>query len=80
MQEVFRADSPSQAVAHVLVVRGAEAYARDRYHVTASDLALFFGKQKPWQIPLSDGAEFSPKHHRDATAFHLWLKGEYYYS
>ena len=64
----------------LLLERGAEAYARDKYHVTASDLTICFGKQKTWQVPLSDGAEFSPENDRDRTAFFVWLKGEYYHS
>jgi ankyrin repeat protein len=80
LQEVFRADLHSQKVVQLLLERGAEAYARDKYHLTASDLAFCFGKQKTWQVPLSDGAEFSPENDWDRTAFFVWSKGEYDHS
>ncbi|KAH9066250.1 ankyrin repeat-containing domain protein [Lactarius vividus] len=83
LQEVFRGinSSPEDgiALAQLLLERGAEAYARDKYHVTASELAFCFGEQKiwhHWQVLLGNhGAKFSLVIDRNRAAFHLWLKG-----
>jgi ankyrin repeat protein len=83
LQEVLRVGRLSHdgaSVARLLLEHGAEVYGREKYHVTASDLAFCFGKDKLWQVLLAHSAELSPKNDRDRTAFHLWLKGDYYYS
>jgi ankyrin repeat protein len=61
------------SVARLLLERGAEAYGRDKYHVTASDLAFCFGNEKVSQVLFSKP---EPDNNRDQTEFHIWLTGE----
>jgi len=55
-ERVFHKDRAG--VARLLLERGAEAYGRDKYHVTASDLASCFGSGKFWQALF---VEFDPE-------------------
>lgn len=83
LQVNFRGDRFSQdgaSVTQLLLERGAEAYGREKYHVTASDLAFCFGKDKLGQVLLANSAEFGSNEDKARTAFHLWLKGDCYYS
>jgi ankyrin repeat protein len=84
LQEVLRDDRPSiedgADVAGILLERGADAYARDKYHVTSSDLAVCFGKDKTLPSLFGNNAAFSLANDRDKTAFHKWLKGGSYCS
>ena len=84
LQEFFRHDHHShedrRVVARLLLVRGAEAYGRDKYHVTASDLAFCFEGEAIWQVLHNNSNPFSPEIGRDQSAFRLWLKGELFYS
>ncbi len=84
LQEVLRGNRNLQedgvAVAQLLLERSAETYARDKYHITASELALCLGEQKIWQVLPDNGVESGSENDRDRTAFHLWLNGEYYHS
>jgi ankyrin repeat protein len=81
LQDVLRGDRFSHdgaSVARLLLERGAEAYGRDKYHVTALDLAFCIGKDKLTQVLVAN-REFGPDNDRDRNAFHLWLKGDCYY-
>jgi ankyrin repeat protein len=83
LQEVLRDGRLSHdgaSVARLLLERGAEAYGREKYHVTASDLAFCFAKDnsKLSQVLFARSEELSLDN--DRTAFHLWLKGNYHYS
>ena len=81
LQEFFRVDRPAEDdhadVARVLLERGAEAYGREKYHVTASDLAVCF--EKLFFLSLF-GDKKGPENSRDQTAIHQWLKGGVYCS
>jgi ankyrin repeat protein len=84
LQEVFRGDHPSledsAGVAQILLERGVDAYARDKYHVTASDLTVCFGKDKIFPFLLGNNAAFGLENDRDRTAFRQWLRGGSYCS
>ena len=84
LQKVFEAEDLSNhygvSIAQLLLERGAEAYARDKYHVIATELAFCFESEKIWQVPLGYSNELDSENDRDRPAFHLWLKGEYFYS
>ncbi|KAH9061940.1 ankyrin repeat-containing domain protein [Lactarius vividus] len=67
------AQDDSVGIARVLLEHGAEAYAQDKYHVSTSDLACCFGKEKIRQVLLGDGGKFKPENNRDQTAFWLWI-------
>jgi ankyrin repeat protein len=64
-------------VARLLLEHGAEAYARDKYHMSTSDLACCFGREKIWRVLLGDGETFKPENNRDQNVFRLWIEGEY---
>ncbi|KAN0141840.1 Ankyrin repeat-containing domain protein [Lactarius tabidus] len=61
-------------VARLLLEHGAEAYGRDTYHISSSDLACCFGNEKIGQVLLVDGGKFKPGDNRDQTAFWLWIE------
>ncbi len=65
-------------IARLLLEHGAEAYARDKYHISTSDLACCFGKEKTGQVLLGGGENLKPENNRDQTAFRLWIEGKYY--
>ena len=65
-------------VARLLLEHGAEAYGRDTYHISTSDLGCCFGNEKIGQVLLVDGGKFKEENNRDQTAFWLWIEGEYY--
>ena len=64
-------------LARLLLEHGAEAYARVKYHVSASDLGCCFGKEKIAQVLLGDGNPFRPENTWD-PAFRPWIEGEYH--
>ena len=64
-------------VAKLLLEYGAEAYGRNTYYISASDLACCFGNEKIGQVLLVDGGKFIADN-RDQTAFWLWIEGECY--
>jgi ankyrin repeat protein len=64
-------------VARLLLAYGAEAYAQDKYTVSASDLACCFGKEKIRKVLLGDGDLHKPESVLDET-FRLWMEGRYY--
>jgi ankyrin repeat protein len=66
------------SVAELLLEHSVEVYARDKYHISASDLACCFGKEKIGQVLLVDGGDFKPENNRDRAAFWLWIEGEYH--
>jgi ankyrin repeat protein len=61
------------SVTRLLLERGASAYGREKYHVTASDLAFCFGKEKVSQVLFSKP---EPDNDLDQIEFHIWLTGE----
>lgn len=67
-------------VARLLLEHGAQAYGRDKYHISTSDLTLCFGNEKIRHVLLVDGGKFEPENNRDQTAFWLWIEGECYSS
>ena len=67
-------------VARLLLEHGAEAYGRDKYHISTSDLTRCFGNEKIGHVLLVDEGKFQPEGNRDQTAFWLWVQGEYYSS
>jgi ankyrin repeat protein len=76
-------------VARLLLKHGAGAYGREKFHVTASDLAFCFGNDSDRfsQVLHGNSAIFNRENnieraafYRDRNAFHMWLKGEYFYS
>ena len=81
LQELLRGDRLSHdgdGVMRLLLERGAEVYGREKYHVSASDLAFCCEKDKLWPVLLANSAEFGPNKVKDRTEFHLWLKGDCY--
>jgi ankyrin repeat protein len=64
------------SVAQMILSHGVEAYARDKYHISTSDLACCFG-EKLGQFLLGGGAKSKPKEDRDQRLFWLWIEGEY---
>ena len=66
-------------IAQLLLEHGAEAYGRDKYHISASDLACCFGNEKIRQVLLVDGGEFEQENNPDQTAFWVWIEGGYNY-
>ena len=67
-------------VARLLLEHGAEAYGRDKYDISMSDLTRCFGNEKIGHVLLVDGEKIEPEDNRDQTAFWLWIEGEYYSS
>ena len=66
-------------IAQLLLEHGAEAYGRDKYHISASDLACCFGNEKIRQVLLVDGGKFEQENNPDQTAFWVWIEGGYNY-
>ena len=64
-------------IARLLLEHGAEAYARDKYQISTSDLVCCFRKEKIRQVLLGDGDIYKPENSWD-TPFRLWIEGEYY--
>ena len=54
-------------VARLLLAHGAEAYARDKYPISTSDLACCFGKEKIGQVLLGNGDPSKPESSLDET-------------
>jgi len=83
LQIVLRDNSNAQddgvGVAQLLLEHNAEVYARDKYHISSSDLACCFGKEKIGQVLLGDGPKLKLENNWDQTAFRLWIEGEYYF-
>ena len=81
LQIVIRGNGDSQGdgvgIARLLLEYGAEAYARDKYHISTSDLACCFGKEKIGQVLLGNGGVDIPEDSWDPT-FRLWIEGEHY--
>ena len=79
-QIIIRSNGDAQGVgvstARLLLEHGAEAYARDKYHMSTSDLACCFVKEKIGQVLLGDGAIYRPENSWDPI-FRLWIEGEY---
>ena len=80
LQIVTRGNGDAQddgvGIARILLVHGAEAYARDKYHISTSDLACF-GKKMIGQVLLGNGDMYNPEDTWD-SAFQLWIEGEYH--
>ena len=70
-------------IALLLLERCVEAYARDQYHIAASDLACCFGREKIRRVLLGDEEILKPENKRDKTidqtAFWLLIEGEYFF-
>jgi ankyrin repeat protein len=67
----------SVGVARLLLAHGAEAYARDNYPISTSDLACCFRKEKIGQVLLGNGPLSEPESSWDHI-FWLWMEGKYY--
>jgi len=63
-------------VAQLFLEHGAKVIARDKYEISASDLACCFGGQNIGEV-LGDATELQPDHHGDRNAFRLWIDGEF---
>ena len=74
----YNAQEDGVGIARLLLEHGAEAYARDKYHIFTSDLACCFGKEKFGQVLLGGGEIFGLENNRYQTAFRQWIEGEYY--
>jgi ankyrin repeat protein len=81
LQVAIRSNGHSQSdgvgVARLLLAHGAEAYARDKYPTSTSDLARYFGKEKIRQVLLGNGPFAAPESSWDG-AFRLWMEGKFY--
>ena len=66
------------AIALLLLRHSAEAYARDKYHVSSSELACCFGKETILQVLLGDGEKMKPENTWDLTTFCPWIQGEHF--
>ena len=81
LQIVLRSNDKVQedgvSVARLLLEHGAEAYGRDKYHISTSDLACCFVREKIWEALLGEWEMFKSENNRDQTAFRLWIEGEY---
>ena len=79
LQIVIRGNGDAQddgvGIARLLLEHGAEAYARDKYHISTSDLACCFEKEKIGQVLLGNGDMYKPENSWDPT-FRLWIEGE----
>ena len=82
LQIVIRGNSDVQdedvGIARLLLEHGAEAYARDKYHISTSDLACCFRKEKIGQVLLGNGDIYIPENSWDPP-FRLWIEGVYYF-
>ena len=65
-------------VALLLLEHGAQVCARDKYHISMSDLACCIWKEKFGTMLTGGGGDFKPENNQDQTAFRLWIEGEYY--
>ena len=63
-------------IARLLLVHGAEAYARDKYPISTSDLACCFQKEKIAQVLHGNGDISEPESSWD-DRFRLWMEGKY---
>ena len=66
------------AIALLLLEHGAQVYARDKYHISTSDLACSICKENSWQMLVGSRGNFNPENDLDMTAFRVWIYGEYY--
>ena len=82
LQMVLRSNDKVQedgvGVARLLLERGAEAYGRDKYHMSTSDLACCFVREQVWEALFGERENFKPENNQDQIAFWLWIKSEYY--
>ena len=65
-------------VARLLLAHGAEAYARDKYPISTSDLACCFSREKIRQVLLGNADIYKSESDWD-EAFQLWIEGKFYY-
>ena len=65
-------------VALLLLEHGAQVYARDKYHISTSDLASFVWREKIGPTLVGTGGNLKPENNQDQTAFRPWVEGEYY--
>ena len=63
------------SVARLLLAHGAEAYARDKYPISTSDLVSCFGKEKIAQVLFGNGDLTKPESTWD-EALRLWTEGD----
>jgi ankyrin repeat protein len=79
LQTVMMDNGDSQSddvgVARLLLAHGAEAYAREKYHTTTSDLACCLGKEKIEQVLFGNGDPSQTESSWDEK-FRLWMKGK----
>ena len=64
-------------VVRLILESGAEAYAREKYDISMSDLFFCFG-EKTGQVLLDGGEKFKAKDNWDQTVFCLWIEGKYH--
>ena len=56
----------------------AAAIAQNKYHISASDYASYFGTQKIWEVLFGDRTELEPESNGDQNAFRQWIEGVFY--
>ena len=81
LQMAMMRDGHSQgngiAVARLLLAHGAEAYARDKFPISTSNLAGCFAKEKIGQVLLGNGDPSQTESNWDET-LRLWMEGKYH--
>jgi ankyrin repeat protein len=71
-----RAQGDGVDIARLLLAHGAEAYGRDKYPISTSDLVSCFGKEKIGQVLLGNGDIGGMKSSWDES-FRLWIEGKH---
>ena len=81
LQMALMRDGHSQGngigIARLLLAHGAEAYARDKFPISASNLAGCFAKEEIGQVLLDNGDPSQTESSWDET-FLLWMEGKYH--
>jgi len=72
------AQSDDVGLAQLFPEHGAAAIAQNKYHISASDCASYFGTQKIREVLFGDRTELEAESNRDKNAFRLWIEGEFY--
>ena len=65
-------------VARLLLAHGAEAYAREKYPISTSDLACCFSREKIRQVLLGNADIYKSESDWD-EALQLWMEGRYHW-
>ena len=78
LKEGHDAQEDGVTVALLLLEQGAQVYARDKYHISTSDLVCCIWKERSGTMLAGSSGNFKAENNQDQSAFRLWIEGVYY--